>query len=47
MIDYLKFIEELKKIKSQHESVDNVITKYESMIEEFEQSIKENEYDYR
>ena len=36
MIDYLTFIEELYKIKMQEESVDNVLTKYETLIAEHE-----------
>ena len=36
MIDYLTFIDELKKIKDNNNLIDETIKKYESMVNEFE-----------
>lgn len=36
MIDYLTFIDELKKIKDNNNLIDETIKKYEGMVNEFE-----------
>ena len=36
MLDYLTFIDELKKIKGNNNLIDETIKKYENMVNEFE-----------